>query len=99
MQNGHGVDFGDLDNDGDQEVIANTGAFFGGDFFKSAVFFNPIRNHSEPVDSNTGLPSVQSHHYIKIKLVGKQSKRAAIGARVAVTGRRSGAQPECSRRW
>ena len=65
-----------MQNDGDQDVIANMGAFFTGDFFKSAVFLNPHRNHTEPSEL---------HRFIKIALVGVTANRQAIGARVAVT--------------
>ena len=34
LQKGHGVAFADLDNDGDQDIFAQMGGFFTGDFFK-----------------------------------------------------------------
>ena len=76
LQKGHGIAFADLDSDGDQDVIANQGAFFTGDFFKSVVFLNPHRKHSEPSEL---------HRFIKIALLGVTANRLAIGARVAVT--------------
>ncbi|HRI12658.1 MAG TPA: VCBS repeat-containing protein [Verrucomicrobiota bacterium] len=69
LQKGHGVAFADLDNDGDQDVYAVMGGAFSGDNYRNALFLNP---------GNT-------NHWLKLKLVGTQSNRAAIGARLKVT--------------
>ena len=73
LQKGHAIAFGDLNNDGQQEVIANIGGAYPGDGYFNAVFANP--GHS--------------NHWVGLKLVGKSSNRPAIGARikVVVTGR------------
>jgi hypothetical protein len=68
LQKGHGIAFADLNNDGHQEVVANMGGAFAGDNFFDAIFANPGN----------------SNHWIKIKLVGSRSNRAAIGARIKV---------------
>jgi hypothetical protein len=68
LQKGHGIAFGDLNNDGQQEVIANMGGAFPGDNYFNAVFANP------------GF----SNRWLCLKLVGKSSNRAAIGARIKV---------------
>ena len=68
LQKGHAVSFGDIDNDGDQDVHAVMGGAFTGDNYRNALFKNPG----------------QDHDWIKIKLQGKQTNRTAIGARVAI---------------
>lgn len=68
LQKGHGAVFADLDNDGDQDVFAQMGGFFPGDKFYDALFENP------------GF----GNHWITVKLVGVQSNRSAIGARIHV---------------
>jgi hypothetical protein len=68
LQKGHGIAFGDLNNDGQQEVIANIGGAYPGDSYFNAVFANP--GHS--------------NRWIGLKLVGKSSNRPAIGARIKV---------------
>jgi hypothetical protein len=72
LQKGHGVAFGDLDNDGDQDVYANIGGFIPGDKYNKALFANPI---SGPAKSN----------WISIKLNGTKSNRAAVGAKIKLT--------------
>jgi hypothetical protein len=69
IQKGHGVSFGDLDNDGDQDVLAVIGGFYSGDIYMNALFENPGHNH----------------RWLKLKLEGVTSNRSAIGARVRVT--------------
>jgi hypothetical protein len=69
LQKGHGVAFGDLDNDGAQEVLINMGGAARGDNFRDAIFKNP------------GFPR---HKWLKLALAGTKSNRAAIGARVKV---------------
>ena len=71
LQKGHGIAFADLNNDGHQEIIANMGGAFAGDNFFDAVFANP---------GNT-------NHWLKLKLTGTKSNRAAIGARIKVVAR------------
>ncbi len=66
LQKGHGIAFGDLDNDGDQDIFAQIGGAFPDDAFHNAMFENPGN----------------SNHWITIKLVGLQSNRAGIGARI-----------------
>lgn len=69
LQKGHGVAFGDLDNDGDQDIFANMGGFIPGDKYNKALFANPLTRGN----------------WISIKLIGRKSNRAAIGARIKVT--------------
>lgn len=68
LQKGHGVAFGDLDNDGDQDIFAVMGGAFEGDVFDDVLFENP------------GF----SAHWIILKLEGTISNRSAIGARIRV---------------
>ena len=66
LQKGHGVAFADLDNDGDQDVFEQMGGAYPGDVFGNALFENP------------GF----GNHWLKVKLVGVESNRSAIGARI-----------------
>lgn len=68
LQKGHAISFGDFDNDGDQDIHAVMGGAFGGDRYMNALFANPGNGNS----------------WIKLRLVGKLSNRAGIGARVRV---------------
>ena len=71
LQKGHAVAFGDLDNDGDQDIYAVLGGAYEGDVFPNELFENP---HNELGRSWTTL-----------LLQGVQSNRNAIGARIRVT--------------
>ena len=66
LQKGHGVSFADLDHDGDQDVYMQMGGAFLGDKFNDALYKNP------------GF----GNHWITVQLVGQQSNRSAIGARI-----------------
>jgi hypothetical protein len=69
LQKGHGVAFGDIDNDGDQDLYVQIGGFYKSDVFASALFENP------------GGPN----HWLTVKLVGVRSNRPGIGARIRAT--------------
>jgi hypothetical protein len=69
LQKGHGIAFADIDNDRDQDIFANMGGAYTGDVYRKALFENPGN----------------SNHWLKLKLVGVKSNRAAIGARIKVT--------------
>jgi hypothetical protein len=69
LQKGHGVGFADLNNDGSQEIYAVIGGSYTGDNYRSVLFLNPGN----------------SNHWVKLKLEGTKSNRAAIGARINVT--------------
>ena len=66
LQKGHAVVFGDLDNDGDQDVFEQMGGAFPGDGSSNVLYENP------------GF----GNHFLTIKLVGVNSNRSAIGARI-----------------
>ena len=68
LQKGHGVAFGDLDNDGDQDIYAVIGGSYTGDLSHNVLFENP--GHS--------------NHWLVLQLEGVRSNRAAIGARIEV---------------
>jgi hypothetical protein len=66
LQKGHGVSFGDLDNDGDQDIYEVIGGAYTGDVFQNSLFANPGHGN----------------HWITLKLEGVKSNRSAIGARI-----------------
>ncbi len=70
LQKGHGVSFGDLDNDGDQDVYQDMGGAYSGDTYQNALYLNP------------GTPD---SHFVVIGLDGEQSNRPGIGARLELS--------------
>ncbi len=69
LQKGHGVAFADLDDDGQVDIFENIGGFVPGDAYYRALFKNP--GHEA--------------NWIRVKLVGGKTNRAAIGAKITVT--------------
>ncbi len=70
LQKGHGTACGDWDRDGNVDVFMEMGGAVNGDKYHNVLFQNPG----------------QGNHWLSVKLVGKKTNRAAIGARIkAVT--------------
>lgn len=69
LQKGHGVSFGDIDNDGDQDVYETMGGAYSGDHYRNVLYENPGHGN----------------HWITLKLEGTKSNRSAIGARIKIT--------------
>jgi ASPIC and UnbV/FG-GAP-like repeat len=68
LQKGHGVACGDWDRDGDVDLFVETGGAVNGDRYHDVLFQNPG----------------QGNHWLTVKLHGKKTNRAAIGARIKV---------------
>jgi len=68
LQKGHGVAFGDLDNDGDQDLFHQVGGFYPGDAFANALFENP--------GNDAG--------WITLRLEGRKANRFGVGARIEI---------------
>jgi hypothetical protein len=68
LQKGHGVACGDWDRDGNVDLFVELGGPVPGDRFHNVLFQNPG----------------QGNNWLEVKLVGKKTNRAAIGARIKV---------------
>ena len=66
VQKGHGVAFADLDNDGDQDIFEQMGGASPGDAYNNVLYENP------------GF----GNRWITVKLIGVNSNRSALGARI-----------------
>jgi tetratricopeptide (TPR) repeat protein len=66
LHKGHGIAFADLDNDGDEDIVAEVGGATWGDRHALRVFENPGNGND----------------WISLKLVGAKTNRGAIGARI-----------------
>jgi FG-GAP-like repeat/ASPIC and UnbV len=75
LQKGHGVACGDWDRDGDVDLFIQMGGAVNGDKYHNILFQNPG----------------QGNHWLTVKLVGKKTNRAALGARIKVVT--AGAKP------
>jgi hypothetical protein len=75
LQKGHGVACGDWDRDGDVDLFVEMGGGVEGDKYHNLLFQNPG----------------QGNHRLTLKLIGKKTNRAAIGARIKVVT--AGAKP------
>ncbi|HZL96046.1 MAG TPA: FG-GAP-like repeat-containing protein, partial [Vicinamibacterales bacterium] len=69
LHKSHGIAFADLDNDGDEEIIAEIGGATPGDSHPLRLFENPGHGND----------------WISLRLVGVKTNRAAIGARIKLT--------------
>lgn len=69
IQKGHGLAFGDIDNDGDQDIYEVMGGAYEGDISSNILFENPGNNNN---------------HWIVIELEGTTCNRDAIGSKIAV---------------
>ena len=68
LQKGHGVSFGDIDHDGDQDIYSVIGGAFTGDNYMNVLFENPGNENK----------------WLTLKLVGQASNRSALGSRIKV---------------
>ena len=68
LQKGHGIAFADINNDGEQDIFSKMGGAAEADTAHSQLFANPGHGNN----------------WIKLKLEGVKTNRAAIGARIKV---------------
>ncbi len=68
LQKGHGVACGDWDRDGNNDLFIVMGGAIEGDKYHNILFQNPGQNRS----------------WLRVRLVGKKTNRAAHGARIKV---------------
>ena len=68
LQKGHAVAFGDLDNDGDQDIYEVIGGAMEGDHYRNVLFENPGHGN----------------HWVTLALEGVKANRPGIGARIKV---------------
>ena len=81
LQKGHAIAFGDLNNDGAQDIYSHLGGALIGDHYPSQLFANPGHGN----------------HWLKLKLEGVQSNRSALGARIKVVAKTAGGEREIYR--
>jgi hypothetical protein len=73
LQKGHGVSFGDIDEDGDEDIWADIGGALPADRFGNSLFVNPTNDR----DTTT-------RHTVHLRLEGVTANRSAFGAEVRV---------------
>ena len=78
LQKGHGIAFGDINNDGEQDIYSVLGGAYPGDHYNRQLFANPGHGN----------------HWLKLRLEGVQSNRSAIGAVIKVVAQTGNGERE-----
>ncbi|MEO5819099.1 MAG: CRTAC1 family protein [Vicinamibacteraceae bacterium] len=73
LQKGHGIAWGDVDNDGDQDIFEEMGGAYQSDRAYSVLYENP---HATAAAARTD--------WVSLELEGTAANRGAIGARVTI---------------
>ena len=81
LQKGHAIAFGDLNQDGAQDVYSVVGGAFAGDHYPNQLFANPGNGN----------------HWLKLRLIGREANRIGLGARIKVTVETPGASRQIHR--
>ena len=68
LQKGHAIAFGDINNDGDQDIYSVVGGAYEADHYHSQLFLNPGHGNN----------------WLKLELEGNRTNRIGIGARIKV---------------
>jgi len=69
LQKGHGIAFGDMGNNGHEDVFEEMGGAYPGDTYASVLYRNPGN----------------SNHWVTLELEGVKANRAAVGARLEIS--------------
>ena len=69
LQKGHAVAFGDINNNGEEDIFEEMGGALPGDTYSSVLYSNPGHGN----------------HWVTLELEGVKTNRAAFGARIKVT--------------
>jgi ASPIC and UnbV. len=81
LQKGHAIGFGDINNDGPQDIYSVVGGVYSGDHYHNQLFANPGHGN----------------RWLKLSLTGTSSNRMAMGARVKVVVRTAHGEREIHR--
>lgn len=77
LQKGHAIAFGDIDNDGDQDIYCDLGGAYKGDSFHSAFYLNPGQD--------------KKNHWITLDLIATDDK-SIIGTTISLAYKDKGEQ-------
>jgi hypothetical protein len=69
LQKGHAIAFGDIENNGSEDIFEEMGGAFPGDTYQSVLYRNPLRGND----------------WVTLELEGVETNRAAFGARICIT--------------
>jgi hypothetical protein len=69
LQKGHAIAFGDINNDGEEDIFEEMGGALPGDTYSSVLYANPGHGN----------------HWVTLDLEGVQTNRLGFGARIKVT--------------
>jgi hypothetical protein len=83
LQKASAVALGDVDGDGDRDVLVRAGGCYPADGFVNALFQNPGHGN----------------HWLTLRLEGRKANRAALGARVSVRVALADGTERTIRRW